>query len=187
MSVSFFGWLYLYLYIQGFFLLKTHRCRMVVCKRDAWTWNFHLSIKTWKSRKVGDFLKRKKKSLLKVKKLEPGYSKAWKKSKNEYLKHVLTVGFWPRDLFHSTSLGHWGSIWVSEEAKFIKELSFLAFSCCFSAKIEQTTQFSCIVDVFEDYSILAEKQQLKPGKSNYLKQSEMNLVSKYPLWNLICD
>ena len=30
------------------------------------------------------------------------------------------------------------------------------------------TQFSWIFDVFEDYSILAEKQQLKPRNSNSL-------------------
>ena len=36
----------------------------------TWTSNFHLSIKTEKSQKVGDFLKKeKRKSLLKVKKL----------------------------------------------------------------------------------------------------------------------
>ena len=35
------------------------------------------------------------------------------------------------------------------------------------------TQFGSILDIFEDFSILAEKQQLKPRKSNSL----MNFAS----------
>ena len=76
----------------------------------------------------------------------------------------------------STSLATWGSNWASKEAKFIKEFNFLGFSRCFSAKIKQTSknhpkmaQFGWILDVFEDYSILAEKQRLKPKNSNSLK------------------
>ena len=75
----------------------------------------------------------------------------------------------------STSLATWGSNWASKEAKFIKEFNFLGFSRCFSAKIKQTSkkhpkmaQFGWILDVFEDYLILAEKQRLKPRKSNSL-------------------
>ena len=69
---------------------------------------------------------------------------------------------------------------MSKEAKFIKDFDFLGFSRCFSLKIERTsknhpkmTQFSWILDVFEDCSILAEKQRLKPRKSNSL----MNFAS----------
>ena len=75
----------------------------------------------------------------------------------------------------STSLATWGSNWVSKEAKFIKKFDFLRFSRCFSVRIEQTsknhlkmTQNSQIFDLFEDCSILAEKQRLKPRKSNFL-------------------
>ena len=69
---------------------------------------------------------------------------------------------------------------MSKEAKFIKKFDSLGFSRCFSVRIEQTskinpkmTQFGCIKDVFEDCSILAEKQQLKPRKTNSL----MNFAS----------
>ena len=69
----------------------------------------------------------------------------------------------------------WGSNWVSKEAEFIKKFNFLGFSCCFSARIKQTSKnlpkmslFSSILIIFEDYSILAEKQRLKPRKSNSL-------------------
>ena len=69
---------------------------------------------------------------------------------------------------------------MSKEAKFIKDFDFLGFSRCFSLSIEQTsknhpkmTQFGWILDVFEDCSILAEKQRLKPRKLNSL----MNFAS----------
>ena len=69
---------------------------------------------------------------------------------------------------------------MSKEAKFIKEFDFLGFSRCFSVRLEETsrnhpkmTQFGSILDIFEDFSILAEKQQLKPRKSNSL----MNFAS----------
>ena len=64
---------------------------------------------------------------------------------------------------------------MSKEAKFIKDFDFLGFSRCFSLSIEQTsnnhpkmTQFGWILDVFEDCSILAEKQRLKLRKLNSL-------------------
>ena len=64
---------------------------------------------------------------------------------------------------------------MSKEAKFIKKFDILGFSRCFSVRIEQTsknhpkiTQFGRILHVFEDYSILAEKQPLKSRKSNSL-------------------
>ena len=53
-----------------FLLLRAAVWKWCVCARDAGTLNFHLSIKTEKSQKVWDFLKReKRKSLLKVKNL----------------------------------------------------------------------------------------------------------------------
>ena len=80
----------------------------------------------------------------------------------------------------STSLASWGSSWVSKEAKFIKEFDFLGFSRCFSARIEKSSKMSkiepnCVILgwFFEVYSILTEKQRLKPRKSNFL----MNFAS----------
>ena len=80
----------------------------------------------------------------------------------------------------STILTTWVSSWVSKEAKFIKDFNFLGFSPFVLVRIEQTsknhpkmTQFGCILDVFEDCSILAEKQWLKPRKLNSL----INLAS----------
>ena len=85
-----------------------------------------------------------------------------------------------QDSFHSTSLASWGSSWVSKEAKFIKEFDFLGFSRCFSARIEKSSKMSkiepnCVILgwFFEVYSILTEKQRLKPRKSNSL----MNFAS----------
>ena len=56
------------------------------------------------------------------------------------------------------------------------ELKFLGFGRYFSAKIEQTskkrpkpTVFGWILDVFEDSSILTEKQRLKPKDLSSLK------------------
>ena len=84
------------------------------------------------------------------------------------------------DSFHSTSLTSLGSSWVSKEAKFIKEFDFLGFSRCFSARIEKSSKMSkiepnCVILgwFFEVYSILTEKQRLKPRKSNSL----MNFAS----------
>ena len=42
------------------------------------------------------------------------------------------------------------------------------------------TQFGCILDIFEDFSFLAEKQRLKPRKSNFL----MNFASLDPQLDL---
>ena len=53
-----------------------------------------------------------------------------------------THGFLTQDLFHSTSLATWGSIWASKEAKFFKELTFLGFVRYFSAKIKQSSKMS---------------------------------------------
>ena len=102
--------------------------------------------------------------------------------------------FWPQ--IHFTSLANWGSSWVSKEAKFIKEFDFLGFSHCFSVKIEQNSkihpkmiQDGWILDVFEDFSILAEKQRLKPKKSNSLMNfasldSQLDLqVARLVEWN----
>ena len=65
---------------------------------------------------------------------------------------------------------------MSKEAEIFKELEFLGLGRCFSAKIEQTSKkrpktvvLGWILDVFEDSSILTEKQQLKPKNSNSLK------------------
>ena len=84
------------------------------------------------------------------------------------------------DSFHFSSLASWGSSWASKEAKFLKEFDFLGFSHCFSAIIEKTSEMSkiepnCVILgwFFEVYSILTEKQQLKPRKSNPL----MNFAS----------
>ena len=86
-----------------------------------------------------------------------------------------TQGFLTPDSFHSTSLATWGSSWVSKQAKFIKEFDFLGFSCCFSSKIGKSSKASkiqpnCVILkwFFEVCSILSEKQQLKPRKSNSL-------------------
>ena len=91
-----------------------------------------------------------------------------------------TEGFLTPDSFHSTSLATWGSSWVSEKAKFIKEFVFLGFSHCFSARIEKSSKtfkilLNCVILkwFFEVFSILTEKQQLKPRKSNSL----MNFAS----------
>ena len=79
------------------------------------------------------------------------------------------------DSFHSTSLAIWGSNWASKEEKFFKEFDFLGFSRCFSAIIEKTLKMSkiepnCVILgwFFEVYSILSEKQRLKPRKSKSL-------------------
>ena len=65
---------------------------------------------------------------------------------------------------------------MSKEAKIFKELEFLGLGRCFSAQIEQTSKnhpkmavFGWILDVFEDSSIVTEKQRLKPENSNSLK------------------
>ena len=86
-----------------------------------------------------------------------------------------TQSFLTPDSFHSTSLATWGSSWGSKEVKFIKELDFLGFSRCFSARIEKSSKTSKIqpnCDIlrcfFEVCSILTEKQWLKPKKLNYL-------------------
>ena len=83
----------------------------------------------------------------------------------------------------STSLARWGSSWGSKEAKFREKFDFLDFSRCFSARIEQTsknhlkmTRFSWILNVFEDFCFLAEKQRLKLRKLNSL----MNFPSLDP-------
>ena len=75
-----------------------------------------------------------------------------------------TGDFLTPDLFHSTDLANWGSSRVSIEAKFHKVSHFLGFVRYFSAKIEQSSKnhpklalFSSNLNVFEDYSILAEK------------------------------
>ena len=80
----------------------------------------------------------------------------------------------------STSLATWGSNWVSKKAKFFKEFDFLAFSRCFSARIEKSSKMSkiepdCVIFgwFFEVYSFLTKKQRLKPRKSNFL----MNFAS----------
>ena len=95
-------------------------------------------------------------------------------------RFTCTEGFLTPDSFHSTSLATWGSSWASKEAKFIKEFNFLGFSCCFSARIEKSSKMSkiepnCVILgwFFEVYSILTEKQRLKPRKSNSL----MNFAS----------
>ena len=49
-------------------------------------------------------------------------------------------GFLTPDLFHSTSLVSWRSSRVSKAAKFFKELNLQNFSCCFSARIEQSSK-----------------------------------------------
>ena len=94
--------------------------------------------------------------------------------------HSCTEGFLTPDSFHSTSLASWGSSWVSKEEKFIKEFDFLGISRCFSARIEKSSKMSkiepnCVILwwFFEVYSILTEKQLLKPRKSNSL----MNFAS----------
>ena len=69
---------------------------------------------------------------------------------------------------------------MSKEAKFIKEFDFLGLSRCFSVRIEKSSKMSkiepnCVIlgCFFEVYSILTEKQHLKPRKSNSL----MNFAS----------
>ena len=64
----------------------------------------------------------------------------------------------------STTLVPLGSSRMSKEAKNLKELKFLGLGRYFSAKIEQTSKnllkmvvFGCILDVFQDSSILTEK------------------------------
>ena len=74
----------------------------------------------------------------------------------------------------------WGSSVLSKEAKFFKKFEFIGFIRCFSVRIEyisknhpKITQFGWILDVFENCSILAEKQRLKLKKLNSL----MNFAS----------
>ena len=78
---------------------------------------------------------------------------------------------------------------MSKEAEIFKELKFLGLGRCFSAKIEQTSKnrpktevFAWILDVFEDSSILTEKQRSKPKTSSYLKISAFfdNLFDSRP-------
>ena len=64
---------------------------------------------------------------------------------------------------------------MSKEAKFIKDFDFLGFSSCFSVRNEKSSKMSkiepkCVIFgwFFEVYSILTEKQRLKPRKSNSL-------------------
>ena len=64
----------------------------------------------------------------------------------------------------SDSLANWGSSRASIEARFHKVSYFLGFMRYFSAKIEQFSKshpklalFSSNLNIFEDYSILAEK------------------------------
>ena len=65
---------------------------------------------------------------------------------------------------------------MSKEAKNFNEIEFFDFGRCFSAKIEQTLKycpktkvFGWILDVFEDSSILTEKQRPKPKNTSFLK------------------
>ena len=67
---------------------------------------------------------------------------------------------------------------MSKEAEIFKELEFLGLRRYFSAKIEQTSKhhpkmavFGWILDVFEDSSILTEKQQPKPKNLSSLNVS----------------
>ena len=80
----------------------------------------------------------------------------------------------------STCLTTWGSSWVFQEAKFIKDFDFLGFSHCFSTRIEQSSkkskiQANCTILgwFFKVCSILIEKQWLKPKNLNFL----MNIAS----------
>ena len=75
-----------------------------------------------------------------------------------------TEGFLTPFAFHSNSLANWGSSRASIEAKFHKVSHFLGFVRYFLARIEQSSKnhpklalFSSNLNVFEDYSILAEK------------------------------
>ena len=61
------------------------------------------------------------------------------------------------------------TIRVSNEAKFFQEVKFLGFMHCFSVKIKKSSKMSKIqpktckkCHVFEDFSILTEKQGMKP-------------------------
>ena len=65
---------------------------------------------------------------------------------------------------------------MSKEAKNFKKMEFLGLGRCFSAKIEQTLKnhpktgiFSWILNIFEDSSILTEKQRPKPKNLSSLK------------------
>jgi len=59
---------------------------------------------------------------------------------------------------------------VSNEAKIFKELICFGFSRCFLVKIEQSSKISQKMPLlgrfFEVYSIMTEKQQLKPKNSS---------------------
>ena len=75
----------------------------------------------------------------------------------------------------STSLALLESSWVPKEAENLKEHEFLALIRCFQLnlnKLRKTTKKWCfsilfgpILDVFEDFSNLTEKQRLKPKNS----------------------
>ena len=64
---------------------------------------------------------------------------------------------------------------MSIEAEFVKEFKFLDFSHCISTRLERSSKNQpkyavsySNSDILEDYSFLAEKQQLKPKFSNFL-------------------
>ena len=47
-----------------------------------------------------------------------------------------TLGFLAQNFFHSTIIPPWRVSWVSREVEKLKELKFVCFVCCFSAKME---------------------------------------------------
>ena len=93
----------------------------------------------------------------------------------------ITQGYLPPESFRSTSLAPLGSNWVSKEAENFKELKFFGLVRCFSVKIAQILKtgqkwrfshvFGSILDFFEDFSVLTEKQHTKPKNLSSLKFS----------------
>ena len=81
----------------------------------------------------------------------------------------------------STSLTPLRANWVSKESENFKELNFFGLVHCFSVKIAQILKncpkmsffhvFGSILDVFEDFSVLTEKQRTKPKNLSSLKFS----------------
>ena len=102
--------------------------------------------------------------------------KIWFSSTEPY-----TQGYLPPESFRSTSLALFGANWVSKDAENFKELKFFGLVRCFSVKIAQSLKnhpkmaffivFGSILDVFEDFLVLTEKQRTKPKNSSSLKFS----------------
>ena len=87
--------------------------------------------------------------------------------------------FWPENYFASLVLRSWGQAGCQKKRKTSRNMNFLVWVAVFQLnlnKLRKTTKkwrfsilFGPILDVFEDFSNLTEKQQLKPKNSCTLR------------------